>query len=239
MESQAPLLIRPAAAEIVSVHFTPGGAKNTAAVKNSQDSSCWCEPALSSLVFASPAVEPLMCTCLHVCLWRYVCLLAFYLGDIGGRLHMCACLNVKPAKAYIYLLWQTCVSYSSECDTPGASENRRGAEASSSSSLYYSWTPMVLLPWRSSKTAMQRPPRCCSNTITVFQHHLGLRVEIVRTLRIAFWVLLSSLWNKMLLIKRCKNWVFYFIFHDNAHLWNPGSAAIQSLLNITRGLKKK
>lgn len=45
-------------------------------------------------------------------------------------------------------------------------------------------------------------------------------------------------WNEMLLIKRCKNCVFYFVLCDNAQLWNPGSAAIQSLSNAAHRLKK-
>lgn len=141
--------------------------------------------------FASSAVE---LPCARVCVSMNVCLpFAFYLRNMTsthgtpmcvcvgvGGMCMCACSNVKPDKPQIYLLWQKCVSYS-----PGAWANWRGAEASSSSSLYYLWAPMVLLPWRSSKTMMQCPAHCCSNTITVFQQHLGLSLEILNALRIA------------------------------------------------------
>lgn len=141
MESQAPLWIRTAAAELISIHFTPCDAKIGVATYMSVGFSCrkftwylllvWIRQediiTLYSVVFRPVcSVRLTSCraspVCMHVCVHESMC--AFYLGDMTSNssvcVRVCVCeggdvhvcvLNVKPDKPYIYLLWQKCVCH--------------------------------------------------------------------------------------------------------------------------------
>lgn len=76
------------------------------------------------------------CVSMNVCMW------------------VCAYLNVTPDK--LYLLWQKCVSYPSECDTPRASAYWRGAEASSLSRLLLGASGVVALAQQQNSDAAAR-----------------------------------------------------------------------------------